>query len=211
MQKAATVGSAAGDLPGAAVVGDPLCVDLASIPQSWLVAALAVVGTAGAAQGARGAIVRWARRRRIHGRLERAGDAEREAAEYVQDAGFSVVGAQVASTYELLVDGAPTTITVRADLLVERRARRWVVEVKSGRAAPRVENPATRRQLLEYRVAFDVDGVLLYDAEARRLREIRFPGEPAQRERGTSGWLVLVGALVVVAVAVAAAWASGRW
>lgn len=182
--------------------------DLPPIPQSWLLAALAVVSTAGAAQGARGAFTRWARRRRIHGRLDRAGEAEREAAEYVQDAGFSVLGAQVASTYELWVDGRPTTITVRADLLVERAARRWVVEVKSGRAAPRVDNPATRRQLLEYRVVFDVDGVLLYDAEARRLREVRFPGEPAREDPARSSrWPLVLG---LVAVLAAAAWLATR-
>ena len=33
-----------------------------------------------------------------------------------------------------------------------------VAEVKTGRLAPRIDTPATRRQLLEYRLAFDVDG-----------------------------------------------------
>ena len=55
---------------------------------------------------------------------------------------------------------------LRADLLVTRNGRRYVAEVKTGRTAPRLDCAATRRQLLEYRIAFGVDGVLLVDAES---------------------------------------------
>jgi hypothetical protein len=68
-----------------------------------------------------------------------------------------------------------------------------VAEVKTGRWAPRLETAATRRQLLEYRFAFDVDGVLLVDADADRVSSIEFGGATAAR-RGQSvvslGWLI---------------------
>ena len=66
-------------------------------------------------------------------------------------------------------------IVVRADLLVSRGARRFVAEVKTGARAPRIETAATRRQLLEYAVAYDVDGVLLVDMEEHTISEVEFP------------------------------------
>jgi hypothetical protein len=36
-----------------------------------------------------------------------------------------------------------------------------------GKVAPRLQTPVTRRQLLEYRVAFDIDEVLLVDAKTK--------------------------------------------
>jgi hypothetical protein len=49
---------------------------------------------------------------------------------------------------------------------VEHRGRRYIAEVKTGRLAPRLSHGPTRRQLLEYRAAFDVHGVVLVDADA---------------------------------------------
>jgi hypothetical protein len=83
-----------------------------------------------------------------------------------------------------------------------------VVEVKTGALAPKIETSATRRQMLEYRVAFDVDGVLLVDAESGTVHEVTFPtldrfGD-GSRGRGGSGWR-MVGIAAVAAAAVAAA------
>ncbi len=178
--------------------------DLGSVPNEWLLAALGVVSTTAAAQGARGFLVRFRRRRRIHAQLARAGDGERAAVRYLQDAGFTILGTQVAGSYTLEVDGEPVAVLVRADVLVERDGRRWVVEVKSGRFAPRIDHAATRRQLLEYRLAFDVDGVLLFDAEATALRVITFPDVPQGPRPRT--WLVLVA--LALALAAGAAWAA---
>jgi len=81
--------------------------------------------------------------------------------------------------------------------------------VKTGAHAPRIETSATRRQILEYRVAFDVDGVVLVDAEAGSVHEITFPAldrfaVPARSER-SRGWpIVALAVAAVAAVAVAA-------
>jgi hypothetical protein len=174
-------------------------VDLSAVPQGWLVLALFAVSALAVAQAAAAWLTRLLRRRRILSRVSRAGDGEREAARYLQDTGFTILGTQVASTYTLTVDDAPMAIDVRADLVVEKGARRFVVEVKTGKVAPRLDTPATRRQLLEYQLAFEVDGVLLFDAEARALRTVTFPD--ARPPRGTSGWLVLVLALLAAGLA----------
>ena len=70
--------------------------------------------------------------------------------------------------------GAPPPGAVPPDLRVVRDGRRYVAEVKTGASAPLLTNAATRRQLLEYCVAYQVDSVLLVDVEAQAVREVTF-------------------------------------
>jgi hypothetical protein len=93
----------------------------------------------------------------------------------LENLGYVVLGAQVEGAYRLAVDGRPMSISLRADYVVSRNGRRFVAEVKSGRVAPLLATPATRRQLLEYLVAFQVDGVLLVDGETQSVHEVVFP------------------------------------
>jgi hypothetical protein len=74
-----------------------------------------------------------------------------------------------------------------------------VAEVKTGTLAPRIETATTRRQLLEYRVAFAVDGVLLVDADAGTVRRVEFP-LPLARPARRAAWLLLGIALGALAV-----------
>ena len=73
----------------------------------------------------------------------------------------------------LEVDGAPQAASLRCDLVVTRAGRRFVAEVKTGALAPRLDHAPTRRQIVEYLLAFDADGVLLVDAERDEVREVR--------------------------------------
>ena len=172
--------------------------DLSGIPKEWLALALAGVTALAAFQAGVAWLSRYVRRRRILSRLTRAGEGEKYAAEFLRHAGFDILGTQVASRYELIVDGAPVTIEVRADLIVERARKRFVVEVKTGKLAPRLETAATRRQLLEYQLAFEAEGVLLFDAEASALRTVTFPQRDLAPNRGWS-WFAL-GTLLVLAM-----------
>ena len=97
---------------------------------------------------------------------------------------------------------------MRADFVVVRRGRRYVAEVKTGQAAPDIAAPATRRQLLEYRCAFGVDGVLLVDAEAGRVHAVDFALPPAAAAAASLRAVasavavgLLLGAALVVALA----------
>lgn len=100
---------------------------------------------------------------------------ERDAERLLRARGYRVVGRQETRRFALEVDGEPVEATCRADLLVEADdGTRWVAEVKTGDAA-RATRPQTRRQLLEYALVFDVDGVLLVDAAAGEVHEVRFP------------------------------------
>ena len=83
-------------------------------------------------------------------------------------------------TYDVFVDDEAHSVTIRADYVVFKDGARYVAEVKTGRTATRIDSAATRRQLLEYRHAFDVDGVLLVDADSGTIHSIGF--EPRARE-----------------------------
>ncbi len=136
---------------------------------------------------------RW-RRRRLHRRFERAARAERDAITLARRAGYLVEGVQVERRFVMRVDGDAHEVTVRADMILTRGRRRYLAEVKSGRVATDPTSTATRRQLLEYAHAFDADGVLLFDMEAKRIRAVEVLTGP-RRRRAVWPWLVLGAAL----------------
>jgi hypothetical protein len=101
--------------------------------------------------------------------------------------GFDVLAEQAHGSIVLRVDGAESVHALRADYLVSRGRRRFVAEVKTGALAPSLDHAPTRRQILEYCAAFDVDGALLVDPDNDRVREIAVPARP----RARWPWLVL--------------------
>lgn len=136
---------------------------------------------------------RTSRRWRLARLRKRARRGERDAEALLGRLGYRIVDRQAGATLVYEVDGEPREASVRADLLVTRRGRRYVAEVKTGREAPRPTNVATRRQLLEYAHAFDVDGLLLVDAERGEVHEVLVP----QRGPIPSRWpWLIVGALL---------------
>jgi Holliday junction resolvase-like predicted endonuclease len=124
-------------------------------------------------------IARWLRRwggsRRARRRATRAIAGEGAAAELLRRAGFRIVAVQARTSWAPLVDGEPFEIELRADFLVEADGELLVAEVKTGDEAPRLSTAATRRQLLEYHVAFGADAVLLVCPELSSVHRIEFP------------------------------------
>lgn len=121
---------------------------------------------------------RWTARaasRRAIVRSRRARAGEDAALTLLADAGYDVIDEQACLTWTVHVDGAPVAIELRCDAIVTRDGRRLVAEVKTGERAPSLATAATRRQLLEYVVAYRADGVLLVDPEAGAIHEVDFP------------------------------------
>lgn len=143
--------------------------------QAWAV--LAIVALAGAllalmlARIVRGWRGSWRARRRA----ARAGAGEDDAAELLRCAGFRIVARQARTRWAPVVDGEPLETELRADYLVEAHGELLVAEVKTGDEAPSLATAATRRQLLEYCVAFDVDAVLLVCPERGSIHRVEFP------------------------------------
>ncbi len=117
---------------------------------------------------------RWWRSRRARRRARWAVSGERTAERLLTRAGFAITDRQAGHRWLIAVDDQPVTAGIRCDYLVLRDGIRWVAEVKTGQDAPRLDNPATRRQLLEYQLAYEAAGVILVDADAGTVREVRF-------------------------------------
>jgi len=122
-----------------------------------------------------GALRRWRGSRRARIRAERAGAGEDRAAAMLVRAGFAIVARQATTSWAPLLDGEPQDTPLRADYLVARHDQLLVAEVKTGDAAPLLSTAATRRQLLEYSIAFAADGVLLVCPESGTIHRVEFP------------------------------------
>ena len=144
-----------------------------------------------------------ARSRRAR-RAARAHQAERTAAVVLERAGYTVLGRQVRRVWSVLADGQEISFDLIADYLVEAAGVAWVAEVKTGERALSLLHGPTRRQLLEYRHAFGVEGVLLVDAEAQRVRRIQFR-EPAPRA-GAARALLWLGVGCLLGFALSRCW-----
>ena len=124
------------------------------------------------------ALARWLRRRAASRvavrRAARALAGERDAGPLLAAAGYQVLATQCHVEWTIACDGEPVVIELRCDALVAKGGRRLVAEVKTGARAPSLTTAATRRQLLEYAVAYDADGVLLVDPEAGEVHEVDF-------------------------------------
>lgn len=126
----------------------------------------------------------WRGSWRARRRAARAGAGEDAAAVLLRRAGFRIVAQQARIRWTPRIDGEPHPTELRADYLVEARGELLVAEVKTGDAAPSLSTAATRRQLLEYHVAFAADGVLLVCPERGAIHRIEFP---LAADRGEAG------------------------
>ena len=119
----------------------------------------------------RSALERWGRRQR----LAHASAEERAAERLLERAGYQVLGRQVAQPWRVVVDAQAITIQLRVDYVVARGGVVFVADAKTGELASSIRHPATRRQLLEYLIAYDAGGALLVNMETRAIQEVRFP------------------------------------
>ncbi len=115
---------------------------------------------------------RWLRAWRSR-RLGRRGEAHARA--LLAAAGYAIRDDQCARRYSVRIDGKERLVDLRADFVVERRGETFVAEVKGGTVVNDPLHTPTRRQLLEYEVAFEVDGVLLVDTPNRKILRVEFP------------------------------------
>lgn len=102
--------------------------------------------------------------------------AERDAEGLLEDAGYRVVARQLEGAAHVYIDGVRRESTIKVDLVVERRGRRFVVEVKSGQQRHATQD-GTRRQLLEYAHVFAPHDLLLVNTRDEEIHEIRFDYE----------------------------------
>lgn len=136
--------------------------------------------------------------------------AEQTAEEFLKSQGYKLIGRHAPGSYALEVDGAQQVVHVKADRLLEKGGKKVVAEVKTGKSA-KLDNAETRRQILEYQLAFGVESVLLVDMEARTMHTVRFPlpipkagsapaaPPPTPAKRANRRWLKIAAVGVVLA------------
>lgn len=114
--------------------------------------------------------------RRLRRQSTRARAAEVRAAKLLTSHGYEIIAEQPVASWFI----GDYEAVVRADYLVTKGGRKYVAEVKSGEEAPLLSSRSTRRQLLEYVCAFDVEAVLLVDSESGSVDQIQFrlPRDP---------------------------------
>jgi len=119
---------------------------------------------------------RWFERRRRQRTARTAQLGERRAAYLLGRAGYRIVEEQPQARWVIARDGIPLAVKLSADYLVEGRGHTWIAEVKTGQLVANLRHGPTRRQLLEYQLAFSCDGVLLVDVELSKVVHVGFPG-----------------------------------
>lgn len=113
------------------------------------------------------------KRVKVQKMLKRAKAAEKKAVVLLQKWGYTVLDVQLREKVVITIDGKPHESTIRADILVRKGFKRYIVEVKTGQqTSPTLPN--VRRQLLEYWLVYQPDGMLLLDMEKEALKEICF-------------------------------------
>jgi Holliday junction resolvase-like predicted endonuclease len=124
----------------------------------------------------------WRRSLRARRRGARAVQGESDAELLLEDAGYEILERQLRKLWTLECDGEPVEFDLRADLLVCKEGQQFIAEVKTGERAPDLANAATRRQLLEYALAYNSPTILLVDVENEAIHEVIFPlhGEELQ-------------------------------
>jgi hypothetical protein len=107
-------------------------------------------------------------------RFRQGEEGELLAEQILRRAGYDIIERQYQGSWDLIVDGEPQTVRVYADFLVEDEDGQYIAEAKTGEVAANVGRAATRRQLLEYRHVFSVDGILLVDVENDSIHSVGF-------------------------------------
>jgi|TARA_B110000483_G_C18041468_1_gene482762 hypothetical protein len=122
-------------------------------------------------------LAKYFKGRSIKSRLNRGLQKEQEAAKWLKRNGYKIIDYQVSLSYSLKENGVDKKITVSPDFKVSKNGQEQIIEVKSGKAAPRIENKDTRRQLLEYHFIEPDIPLFLLDMENNELKKINFPDQ----------------------------------
>ena len=99
--------------------------------------------------------------------------AEKKAEVLLKRNGFHIIDRQQSKPLIIKAGSELYRYLIRIDFLVKKNGRTYVVEVKSG-SKNKITKRETRRQLLEYFLAYQPYGIILFDMDTRKFSEIRF-------------------------------------
>ncbi len=99
--------------------------------------------------------------------------AEQKAIKLLKKNGYKIESFQTTAKGKLSQDDETINFFIRADLIVSKDKKKFIAEVKAGKAAS-IEEINTRRQLLEYSKVFNNKNLILIDTEKNKIKKIEF-------------------------------------
>jgi Holliday junction resolvase len=145
-------------------------------------------------------ISNWLRVKRLRKRFSKSRQAEKEAEKILKKNGYAIIDAQKSKPLLITIGDKVHRYLVRIDYLARKRGRVYVVEVKSGEKIPYITNRETRRQMLEYYLAYQPSGILLLNMKNKSISEVKFQFESTVRQRMVKIVYFLAGAIFSLAL-----------
>jgi len=97
---------------------------------------------------------------------------DEKAAELLREEGYRVLARAAVKFIDFDIEGKVHRQKVKADLVVRRGIKKYVVEVNA-RDSGSVRNADIRRRILEYKIAFAPHGIITVDMDRERMRIIK--------------------------------------
>ena len=132
-------------------------------------------------------ISNWLRTKRLRKRFSKSRHAEKEAEKILKKNGYAIIDAQKSKPLLITIGDKIHRYLVRIDYLARKRGKVYVVEVKSGEKIPYVTNRETRRQMLEYYLAYQPSGILLLNMKNKSISEVKFQFKSTSRQ-----WIIRI-------------------
>ena len=140
---------------------------------------------------------------KIKQRLKVAKRAEKDAKKFLEQQGYTIIATQLRIPIITKIDGRNYKNHIKADFIVKKERRKYVVEVKTGEQVERPTSADIRRQLLEYYLIYRTDGVLLLDMTNKKLYNIDFQLKPPSyiNKYLTHVAAMMIGAIIMLLLA----------
>jgi len=124
----------------------------------------------------------WIRAKRLKQRFYKSRQAEKDAEKILRKNGYTIIDVQKSKPLLITIGDKIHRYLVRIDYLARKRGKIYVVEVKSGEKIPYITNRETRRQMLEYYLAYQPSGIILLNMKTKTISEVKFQFEGKFRQ-----------------------------
>ncbi|MDD4658520.1 MAG: hypothetical protein PHW26_05740 [Eubacteriales bacterium] len=124
---------------------------------------------------------------------------DQQAAELLREEGYHVQARAAVKFIDFNIEGKTHRQKVKADLVVRRGLKKYVVEVNA-KDAGSVRNADIRRRILEYKIAFAPNGIITVDMDRERIRLIKINNRRWLNTLLAMGAAVSLGAVIYLFV-----------
>ena len=116
----------------------------------------------------------WVRRGSGRISTQKQSRSNPKALELLAEAGYEVVKTKPVVSVQMEIDDRPNPFEIKADYLVARSGRRYVVLLRRDNKSARLQSKLWRNALLRDVLAFEAAGILVLNLEKETLHVVRF-------------------------------------